>query len=231
MISATTAIVAAWSASATSEPVIVAPTMTRRFVSTTIREVPAAPWPTNEPPALPLVSTSTWRTSRPAACAALEGEADGPDLGIGEDDAGRARAVRAKLDRAAEDRVGGQPALVLAHVREQDAAVDVADREQPVVAGNAEIVVDDERAVRLDPDRLEADARGAMTAAERREHLVRLERRAVVELDHHRAGTRSPASPGARAGRRRRPPRAPRAPARPRTAPPARSAGRRGGRG
>ena len=57
--SPTTAIVAAWSASAISAPVIVAPTTTRRSSSTTSRDVPGAPRPTNEPPALPLVSTST----------------------------------------------------------------------------------------------------------------------------------------------------------------------------
>ena len=39
---------------------------------------------------------------------------------------------------AAEDHVGGDAGLVLAHVREQRAAVDVADRVEPVVAGHAQ---------------------------------------------------------------------------------------------
>ena len=71
---------------------------------------------------------------------------------------------------------------------------------------------------------------GSGAAAERGEHLVRLERRAVVELDRRPRRAASPASPDARAARRRRPPRARRAPGRRRTAPRARSAGRRGGR-
>src|SRR4029079_2943944 len=102
------------------------------------------------------IDVSHVETCRPGS---LERETDCPDLGIREDDAGRAGAVRAELDGAAEDRVRGQPALVLPHVREQHAAVDVADRVEPVVARDAEIITDDERAIGLDPDRLEADAR------------------------------------------------------------------------
>src|SRR3954451_24756019 len=122
----------------------------------------------------------------------LQREANGPDLGIGEDHTRRLRPVRAELDRPAEDRVGGQPALILAHGREQHAAVDVADRIEPVVTGNTEIVVDREWAAGLDPDRLEADARSPMPASECRKHLVRLERRTVVELYCDRARPRHP---------------------------------------
>ena len=48
----------------------------------------------------------------------------------------------ASASALAEDVVGGDPALVLAHVREQDAAVDVADRVEPVVARHPHVVVD-----------------------------------------------------------------------------------------
>ena len=133
--------------------------MTRRSSSTTMREVPGAPRPMNEPPALPPVSTSTQRTFRPASCARAQREPDRAHLRVGEDHARRARAVRAQPDGVAEDRVGGEPALVLAHVRQQRAAVGVADGVQPVVAGHPQVVADGERLAGLEAEHLEADAR------------------------------------------------------------------------
>jgi hypothetical protein len=47
----------------------VAPTITLRSSSTTIRAVPGAPRPTKLPPALPSVDVSTARTFRPASSA------------------------------------------------------------------------------------------------------------------------------------------------------------------
>ena len=58
----------------------------------------------------------------------------------------------------AENRVGGEPRLVLPHVREQRAAVDVADRVEPVVARHPQRLVDARRAcpVRARPSRARA---------------------------------------------------------------------------
>ena len=52
---------------------------------------------------------------------------------------------------AAEDHVGGDPGVVLAHVREQRAAVGVADRVEPVVPGHAQALVDLDRPAGLEP--------------------------------------------------------------------------------
>src|SRR5206468_3335307 len=84
---------------------------------------------------------------------------DGRDLRFREDDARYVRAVgeRVELRIATEDRVGGDPPVVLAHVRQQRAAVDVADRVQPVGAVHAERLVDLDVAAWLEPDRLEAE--------------------------------------------------------------------------
>ena len=66
---AVTAIVAACRDSAISGPTKVAPTITRRSSSTTIREVPGALRPTKLAPALAAVSMSTARTSSPFSSA------------------------------------------------------------------------------------------------------------------------------------------------------------------
>src|SRR6185503_12109729 len=79
--SPTTATVAAWSASAISGPVIVAPTTMRRSSSTTSRAVPGAFLPTKEPPAFPPVSTSTVRTRSPASSAAASVRPTAPTWG------------------------------------------------------------------------------------------------------------------------------------------------------
>ena len=65
------------------------------------------------------------------------------------------------------------PALVLAHVREQRAAVDVADRVEPVVARRSAGLVDLDRLARLEPDGLEAEVRPSPAPADGDEQLRR----------------------------------------------------------
>ena len=87
------------------------------------------------------------------------GVPDGGDLRVGEHDARGERAVGAVGERlvVAEDVVGDEPRLVLAHVRQQHALVDVADRVQPVlVAGDAAPVVDVDRVAGRQVQRLDA---------------------------------------------------------------------------
>ena len=130
--SATTAIVAACSASATSAPVIVAPTTilpalvdheARRAGRATADERAAG---------VPAGVHVDRAGIDPGLARARQRVTDGADLRIGEDHAWRPPAVAAQRHRLAEDCVGRQPGLVLAHVREQCTAVDVADRVQPV---------------------------------------------------------------------------------------------------
>ena len=137
----------------------------------TSREVPGAPRPTKLAPAVEPVSTSTARTTIPAASRRSERVAHGGDLRVGEDHARRERAVGDERHVPAEDRVGGEPALVLAHVREQRAAVRVADRVEPVVPGRAQIRADLDRLARLEPDRLEPEALGVRLPADGDEQL------------------------------------------------------------
>ena len=68
--------------------------------------------------------------------------------------------------------VGADPRLVLAHVGEQRAPVDVADRVQPVRAADPQLVVDLEVAAGLDPDGLEPELVGARPATDRDQQLV-----------------------------------------------------------
>ena len=80
MTPATTAIVAAWSASATSEPVIVAPTITRRFV---VDDDPrGADRAVADERAAGVAARLDVDVADVEACRlrALEGEADGADL-------------------------------------------------------------------------------------------------------------------------------------------------------
>ena len=101
------------------------------------------------------------------------------------------RGERAPSERrrtsSAEDVVGGDPPLVLAHVGQKRSPVDVTDGEQPVAPRHPKVVADLEEAARLDPDRLEADVGRAGAAAERGQHLVRLDRLPVVELERDAA--------------------------------------------
>ena len=96
---------------------------------------------------------------------------------------GESGAVAARVDArvAAEDHVGGDAALVLAHVREQRAAVDVADRVEPIVPGHAQLLVDLDVPARLEPDRLEPEVGRRGTASDADEDLVSLEHVAVLE--------------------------------------------------
>ena len=114
--------------------------------------------------------------------------ADGGDLRVGEDDARGLVAVGAVLGggRVAEDVLDGEARLVLAHVGEQDAAVDVADRVQPVVAGDLHVLVDLDVAAALEPDGVEPELLRARRAAERGDELLAVGGRAVVHRDAER---------------------------------------------
>ena len=156
--------------------------------------------------------------------------ADGGHLGIGEDHPRRyGRSRSGRRDIAAEHVGGGGARLVLAHVGEQGAPVDVADRVEPLAPADPHPVVDLERPVRLDPDRLEADLRRRAacvpTATSRCSPSSFV---AALELDPHgpAVAAASSAPPSRPAARRRRARGAPRSPARRRTPPRARSAAR-----
>ena len=135
------------------------------------------------------------------------GEPDRRDLRIGEDHRGHGPVVGPRLDRrAVEDGIGGDARLVLAHVGEEDAAVDVADGVEPaaVDAGGAQLVVDVDRLSRLQPDRLEPEVVGVGPAADGHEELVADERPTITERELHRrvvgraSGPRRPRHRGAR---------------------------------
>jgi hypothetical protein len=74
-------------------------------------------------------------------------------------------------------------------VGEEGAAVDVADRTEPIAPADPQSLVGLEEAALagLDADRLEADPGGAGFAADRDEQLRRLDPRAAVELDEDAA--------------------------------------------
>ena len=101
---------------------------------------------------------------------------------------GDALAVGAVLGgrRVAEDVLARQPRLVLAHVGEQDAAVDVADRVQPVVAGDLHVLVDLDVVAALQPDALEPELLGARVTPERGDELLGVHGRAVVHVHRER---------------------------------------------
>ncbi len=109
----------------------------------------------------------------PAFSRRLERVADCRDLGIGEDHPRRQRPVGGLADAlvAAEDVRGRDSGLVLAHVGEQGAAVDVADRVEPVLAADPHGVVDLDQAARLERDRLQPEVVRVRTPADRDEEL------------------------------------------------------------
>ena len=162
--SPTIAIVAACRKSATSGPVIVAPTITPR--SSSIRKRPC-----REAAAVERASrVARGRRRRPRApeprrLRAARGVADGGHLGIGEDHAWRARAVGEVVGRPvlAEHVVGGDRRLVLGHVRERRTPVEVADDVQPVAAGDAAVRIDLDVAAR--PRGRRSPARGPLRSA------------------------------------------------------------------
>ena len=228
--SATTAIVAAWSDSAISGPTKVAPTITlalgRRRRSARCRaRCGRGSW------------RRRWPRSRrrprcasiPSSSAAAERPADRGDLRVGEHHPRRAGLVRGRRDVLAEDRVGADPRLVLAHVGEQRAAVDVADRVQPLRAADAQPVVDLEVAARLDPGGLEPELGRPRPAPDRDQELVAAQLLAALEPQRHltalaaRGGDRLDAGADLDPGRAR----ARRRSARSRTAPRWRASGRR----
>ena len=87
--------------------------------------------------------------------------------------------------------------LVLAHVREQRAAVGVADRVQPGVAVDAHGVVDVEVLTGLQADRVQPDLGRGGPAADGDEQLIPRELTAVLERERHLSPA---AGPGDRAG-------------------------------
>ena len=111
--------------------------------------------------------------------------ADCRDLRLGKDHARRTGAVVADLHVLAEDPVGGDPALVLAHVRQEIAAVHVADRIQPLVLGRLQRLADLDRLPRLEADRLDPELRGPRAAADGDEQLVASQAVARLELEPH----------------------------------------------
>ena len=143
--SPTIAIVAAWTNSATSAPVNVAPTRTRRSSSTTIRAVPGHV-AADERRAGGRVHVHVDR-ARVDAGVLRGGQrvADGGDLRLGEDDArGQRPAVDDRACRVARPRMwsAAMRAWYLPSCVEQRAAVDVADRVEPVLgAGDAQMLV------------------------------------------------------------------------------------------
>jgi hypothetical protein len=111
--------------------------------------------------------------------------ADSRDLRIGEDHARRERAVGDDRHVLAENRVRGEPSLVLAHVRQQCAAVRVPDRVEPIVPRGAHVRADLDRLPRLEPDRLEPEILGVRLPADGDEQLGAGGRRAVLHRDRH----------------------------------------------
>ena len=81
--------------------------------------------------------------------------------------------------------VGGKPGLVLAHVREQRAPVDVADRVQPaaVDALGAQLVVDLDLLPGFEPNGLEPDVGRGRPPPDGDEQLVAGDHATVVEGD------------------------------------------------
>ncbi len=104
--------------------------------------------------------------------------ADGGDLRLGEDHARGQVAVGAQdrvLAVPAEDVLGRQARLVLAHVREQHASVGVADDIQPLVAGDPQRRVDRDRLAGLQAKRLHPERVRPGTATDRDEQLISCE--------------------------------------------------------
>jgi hypothetical protein len=135
---------------------------------------------------------------------------DGADLRVGENDLWGAPVVGGVAERrgvvgfalgAGGDHVAAHPGLVLAHVGEQVAPVDVADGVEPAVghARRPHAGVHLDRAVRGEADRLQADVAHGHPAAEAHEDLVGLDPRAVIGVDGHRAARDRAGDPGGRA--------------------------------
>ena len=91
--------------------------------------------------------------------------------------------VRERAHLLAEDGVAREAGLVLPHVRERRAPVDVSDGVEPAAldAHGAKRVVDGDDAARLEPDGLEADVGGVRPTPDADEQLVRGQLAAVLE--------------------------------------------------
>lgn len=132
-----------------------------------------------------------------AAFAGLAGsEADGGDLGVSEHDSWD--ALVGGDTTAAQDVVGGDPALVLGHVGEQGDPGDVAYCPQPV--GRAAVIVDRDLAgAGRHSDGVQVEPAGHRLAPGAEDHDVGLGLGAVVEGDDSAAARR--AGPGPRCAR------------------------------
>ncbi len=114
----------------------------------------------------------------------LQREADGRDLRIGERHPRRGGRVDAHPRRLAEDVVGGHPALVLAHVREQRPAVDVPDRVEPVDPSGAQVLVHLDWSLSRQPHRLQPQSLGQRLAADRHQHDLACDLDTRLQLQH-----------------------------------------------
>ena len=201
----------------------VAPITTRRVSSTTSCPVPVMPSPSVA--AADVSSSGSGHDAHvETALARLRlGEAHRADLRVGERDA-RDHVVVGDVARGlAEDHVADEPALVLAHVREQGAAVAVADRVEPVPrdAAARKLVVDLDELAGFEADGVEPEVAGRRSCARPR---TRISSPVNSRPSSSVATTASPSRRTRRqldAGDDRRclPPRTPCAARRPRTAP------------
>ena len=146
---------------------------------------PGALRPTKLAPALAEVSTSTASTGRSRSSAAARVSPTAATCGLGEHHPRRARLVGGRRGRTTEDVVGADPRLVLAHMGEQRASVDVADRVKPVRAAHAQLIVDLEVAAGVDPGGLEPELGGARPPADRDQKLVTAQLLVAFEPQRH----------------------------------------------
>src|SRR5206468_8963622 len=109
--------------------------------------------------------------------------ADRRHPGVGERDPRRALPVGGCDGIPPQDVVGGDPTLVLAHMGEQRAAVDIADRVQPARAVDPKAVVYLEPSARIHPHGLQSDALGARLAADGNEKLLTGDAPPALQLD------------------------------------------------
>ena len=111
-------------------------------------------------PAVPSVGTSTARASIPASRACSRVLPTAATCGSVKVTRGEPMPSATASTSRPSSVLGRDPGLVLAHVGEEGAAVDVADRVEPLAAADPQPVVGLEEAALagLDPDRLEADA-------------------------------------------------------------------------
>jgi hypothetical protein len=122
------------------------------------------------------------------------GEPDRAGLRVGEHDLGHGVVIRRRPQcrpvvglalGAGRDDIPADAALVLAHVRQQRAAVDVADGVQPVEPLDAQRVVDGDVATGFQADGLNAQVVGRRVPTECAQHLVRDDGLAALEGHRH----------------------------------------------